>query len=129
MKISIFVLALLFSGCLNTWKNPNTEIPATEISITSLLLAPAIYQHEGIKTVGKIWDLEYLSDNDYEIKFKLADKDGHYIKVLSESELNVGEGDIIEVTGYFFREFIKNENRFETYIIAKKVDLIKNSTM
>lgn len=126
MKISILILAILLSGCVKEWKDPNTSIPATELSISKLLLTPAIYQREGVKTTGKIWNLTYLTENEYELKFILADEDGYYVEILSESEIEVGEGDIVEVTGQFIREYIKEENHYNVYIIARKVDLLKN---
>lgn len=130
MKIvSVFIICILVSGCITEWKNPNTQVPASELSIATLLLTPSIYQFEGVKTKGKVWNLLYLNYGDYELKFKLADEDGYYIEVFSENELSVGEGDIIEVTGQFQRRFIKDEHRYETFIIAKKVALVENTNI
>ncbi len=130
MKIlSTLIIAFLLSSCATEWKNPSTSLPASELSIATLLLTPAIYQFEEVKTKGKVWDLLYLSDGEYELRFKLADEDGYYIEVLSDSELQVGEGDIIEVEGQFFRKYFKEKYKFETYIIAKKVALVDNTNI
>lgn len=129
MKISILILTILLSACVKEWKDPNVSIPASELSISSLLLTPAIYQYEGIRTTGKVWNLSYLNDEEYELKFRLADEDGYYIEVFSPYELTVGEGDIIEVTGQFFRKYVKEENHFETFIVAQKVALVENTNI
>lgn len=121
MKISILILSILLSGCVKEWKNPDTDIPATELSISKLLLTPVIYQRESVKTSGKIWDIAYLTDNEYELKFKLADQDGYFVKILSATGLEIGNGDIVEVTGQFVREYVREENYYDIYIIAKKV--------
>ena len=125
MKYGILILCLVLSGCVKEWQNPDESPPATELSISSLLLTPAIYQMEGVKTTGKIWGLTYLTDQKYELKFKLADEDGYYVNIFSESGFEIGEGDIVEVNGQFFREYIKEDNRYETFIVAKNITVIR----
>lgn len=125
MKYGILILCLMLSGCVKEWQNPAESPPATKLSISSLLLTPAIYQMEGVKTTGKIWDLVYLTDEKYELKFKLADEDGYYIDIVSEKGFEIGEGDIVEVNGQFFREYVKEENEYETFIVAKNITVIR----
>lgn len=130
MKIILVLFVCIFvSSCVTEWKNPNTDVPSSELSISTLLLTPSIYQFERVKTIGKVWNLLYLNEGEYELKFKLADEDGYHIEIFSENELSVGEGDIIEVTGQFQRRFIKDEHRYQTFIIANKVALVENTNI
>jgi hypothetical protein len=121
--LPIFIAAL---GCAREWQNPNTALPAMELSIVNLLATPTAYDSAGVIVEGKVWDLKFDKleqqiDTPY-TSFKLADKDGNYINVFASGHLPVSEGELVKVTGIYRREFQTESYKFVNEIEAEKVE-------
>lgn len=103
--ISILVISPILTSCATVWHDPNSSVPTKKIDITSILVTPTIYDGAGVEIEGKVWDLfmEHSQNNNYKESyslFKLADEDGNYVNVKSDSSLPlVTEGELIKVVG------------------------------
>lgn len=137
MKIFIPLLLtlLLVISCNRTWQDPNTTIPASKISIASLIAVPTVYDGAGVVVKGMVWDvvndeLIYLSDGYVETLafslFKLSDKKGNFVNIYTEDYFDVNEGDIVEVVGIYRREFVGSKRNFTNEIEAKNIRVLKS---
>ncbi|MEQ9619448.1 MAG: hypothetical protein RIG61_09775 [Deltaproteobacteria bacterium] len=113
--LSVLTLAttlLLAAACSHTWQDPDTALPAQEVSIATILASPDAYDMSGVSVIGKIWHLESvpLEINEGGVqrmytKFLLADKRGIGIDVYVPGEVPVVEGDFIKVVGLYRKTF------------------------
>ena len=133
--LSAILAVCLFSACNKTWKDPNDTMPATKISIITLLAAPTVYDGAGVNVRGMVWDivhddLVYSNDGYIEtlqfVVFKVSNKDGHYINVYTENMDDVKEGDLVEVVGIYRRNFVSELRNYTNEIEAKKIRVIKS---
>ena len=133
--LSTILAVALFGACNKTWKDPNETMPATKISIITLLAAPTVYDGAGVNVRGMVWDivhddLVYSNDGYIEtlsfVVFKVSNKDGHYINVYTENMDDVKEGDLVEVVGIYRRNFVSELRNYTNEIEAKKIKVIKS---
>lgn len=131
-KIIVFLAMFTASfiiGCSTKWKDPVTSMPAKKEKITRILIAPTIYDSSALIVEGMVWD--DMRDNKQTDEgsfpytlFKIADKDGNYLSVLSLGHLDIVEGDRVRVLG-LFRINMETEHFNYNYIIeAKNVESI-----
>ena len=125
--ILFFAIPALTISCTKVWQDPDTSIPSKKVDITSVLVMPTIYDGAGVELEGKVWDLlmehsKYSNKYDYST-FKLADKDGNYVKVKSNSSLPlVTEGEIIKVVGVHRIIHDANTNKIENLVEAYSIE-------
>ena len=133
--LSTILAVVLFGACNKTWKDPNDTMPATKISIITLLAAPTVYDGAGVNVRGMVWDivhddLVYSNDGYIEtlefVVFKVSNKDGHYINVYTENMDDTEEGDFVEVVGIYRRNFVSELRNYTNEIEAKKIRVIKS---
>jgi len=133
--LSTILAVVLFSACNKTWKDPNDTMPATKLSIITLLAAPTVYDGAGVNVRGMVWDIVHddlvYSNNGYIetlsfVVFKVSSKDGHYINVYTEEMDNVQEGDLVEVVGIYRRNYVSEYRNYSNEIEAKKINVIKS---
>ncbi len=133
--LSTILAVVLFGACNKTWKDPNDTMPATKISIITLLAAPTVYDGAGVNVRGMVWDivhddLVYSNDGYIEtlefVVFKVSNKDGHYINVYTENMDDIEEGDFVEVVGIYRRNFVSELRNYTNEIEAKKIRVIKS---
>ncbi|NIP29058.1 MAG: hypothetical protein GTO02_00540 [Candidatus Dadabacteria bacterium] len=127
LKFLLIINIIFFVGCYSNWNNPNDVLPSTKVSVKNLLSHPAVYDKRGVKVKGKIWDIEYITSDFTAVSFKLADKSGNYIGVISKDILKIHSGDIIEVVGIFERNFDSENNKFESFVDAKHIKVVRNN--
>ena len=133
MKREAFLLIssilLVSLGCAREWQNPNTTIPAKQVDIAAILENPIAFDSAGVIVEGKVWDLVFdkFEREDKETpftEFKLADKDGNFVKVFVLGHIPIAEGDIVEVLGIYRRELGKERiylaNEIEAIRVEKK---------
>lgn len=131
MKRKFFLLVFLpvliaAFGCAREWKNPDTALAVKELKIESILINPIIYDSAGVAVEGKVWDLKFeelqqKTELPY-TSFKLADEDGHYVNVFASGHLPIAEGEIVEVTGIYRRQFPTEVHNFVNEIEAERVE-------
>ena len=135
--LSTILVVALFGACNKTWKDPNEAMPATKISIITLLAAPTVYDGAGVNVRGMVWDIvhdDLVFSNDGYIEtlefvvFKVSDKDGNYINVYTEDMNGIKEGDLVEVVGIYRRNFVSELRNYTNEIEAKKIAVIKSMT-
>jgi len=124
-----------FSACHKEWKDPNETMPATKLSIITLLAAPTVYDGAGVSVRGMVWDIihdDLIYSNQGYIEtlsfmvFKVSNKDGHYVNVYAEEMYDVKEGDIVEVVGIYRRNYVSELRSYTNEIEAKRIDIIKS---
>ncbi len=138
MKREAFLLIssilLVSLGCAREWQNPNTIIPAKQVDIAAILENPIAFDSAGVIVEGKVWDLVFdkFEREDKETpftEFKLADKDGNFVKVFVLGHIPIAEGDIVEVLGIYRRELGKERiylaNEIEAIRVEKKKQQLK----
>lgn len=128
--VSLTLFLVLVQGCSKQWNDPNTSIPAWELTVASLLISPIAYDSAGVTVKGRVWDVSknitYIGDKSIEYTvFKLADSEGNYVGVYSPGHIEVIEGDNIKVTGLFRRNLKRNEYYFENEIEALEIEIGK----
>jgi len=126
--VSLILFSVLVQGCGKQWNDPNTSIPAWELTVKNLLISPIAYDSAGVIVEGRVWDVSknitYLGDKSLEYTvFKLADPEGNYVGVYSPGHIEVIEGDDIKVTGLFRRNLKRDEYYFENEIEALKIEV------
>ena len=131
---TLFLLAISI-GCNKTWENPNSSIPSAPISIVGILATPNVYDSAGVRVTGMVWDLAlgdltvtksgYLENISYSI-FKLSDKHGNFVNVYTDKKYELEEGDIVEVTGIYRRNFRAEKRHFINEIEAVDIKLKKS---
>lgn len=124
LLLSFMCIAAL--GCTHEWTNPDTALPAKELKIESILVSPTAYDSAGIIVEGKVWDLKFdkleqKTDIPY-TSFKLADREGNYINVFASGHFPISEGDMVEVTGIYRRQFQTESYKFDNEIEAERVE-------
>ncbi len=133
--LSTILAVALFGACNKTWKDPNDTMPATKISIITLLAAPTVYDGAGVNVRGMVWDIvhdDLVYSNDGYIEtlsfavFKVSNKDGHFINVYTEKMDDVQEGDLVEVIGIYRRNYVSEYRDYTNEIEAKKIKVIKS---
>jgi len=133
--LSTILAVVLFSACNKTWNDPNDTIPATKISVVTLLAAPTVYDGAGVNVRGMVWDivhddLVYSNDGYIEtlsfVVFKVSNKEGNYVNVYTEKMHDVKEGDMVEVVGIYRRNFVSELRSYTNEIEAKKITVIKS---
>lgn len=133
--LSTILIAALFSACNKEWKDPNDTMPATKISIITLLAAPTVYDGAGVNVRGMVWDivhddLVYSNDGYIETKsfvvFKVSNQEGNFVNVYTEMMDEVQEGDLVEVVGIYRRNFESELRNYTNEIEAKKIRVIKS---
>ena len=139
--IVLFISLIAAFSCNRSWKDPNTTIPSAKISIATILAAPNVYDGAGVVVKGMVWDIVqddliysvdgYIETLNFYI-FKLSDKNGNYIYVYTEDLKNIKEGDIVEVTGIYRRDYLselrKYSNEIESINIVVKKSVNKKYT-
>ncbi len=123
--ISIFLLI----SCARDWQEPESSIPAQDISITDLLTISDIYDSSGVIIIGKVWHLRTETivdpadetDTDYTV-FILADRSGTGIDVFAPSDTDLREGDFIKVVGIYRKIFQKEGDFFYNKIDAVRIE-------
>ena len=133
--LSTVLAVVLFSACNKTWNDPNSTMPATKISIITLLAAPTVYDGAGVNVRGMVWDivhddLVYSNDGYIEtlsfVVFKVSNREGNYVNVYAEKMDDVKEGDMVEVVGIYRRNFVSELRSYTNEIEAKKIIVIKS---
>ncbi len=133
--LSTILIAALFSACNKEWKDPNDTMPATKLSIITLLAAPTVYDGAGVNVRGMVWDivhddLVYSNDGYIETKsfvvFKVSNQEGNFVNVYTETMDEVQEGDLVEVVGIYRRNFESELRNYTNEIEAKKIRVIKS---
>ncbi len=133
--LSTVLAVVLFSACNKTWNDPNDTIPATKLSIITLLAAPTVYDGAGVNVRGMVWDivhddLVYSNDGYIEtlsfVVFKVSNREGNYVNVFTEKMDDVKEGDMVEVVGIYRRNFESELRNYTNEIEAKKITVIKS---
>ena len=132
--VLFFSLIAVFS-CNRSWKDPNTTIPSAKISIATILAAPNVYDGAGVVVKGMVWDIVeddliysvdgYIETLNFYI-FKLSDKNGNYIYIYTEDLNNIKEGDIVEVTGIYRRDYISELRKFNNEIESINIVVTKS---
>lgn len=134
MTKKIYVLLALLTasfifGCSTKWKDPETSMPAKKEKISRILITPTIFDGSALIVEGMVWDdmrdTKQTDEDSFPYTlFKLADKDGNYISVLSLGHLDIVEGDKVRVLG-MFRINMETEHFDYDYVIeAKNVESI-----
>ena len=137
MKIFLpLIVSLLFIvSCHRTWQDPNTSIPAAKISIASLISVPTVYDGAGVAIKGMVWDVVndevvFLNDGYVETLnfslFKLSDKKGNFVNIYTEDNLDIREGDLVEVVGIYRREFLTDRRTYTNEVEAKNIKVLKS---
>jgi len=133
--LSTILAVVLFSACNKNWNDPNSTMPATKISIITLLAAPTVYDGAGVNVKGMVWDivhddLVYSNDGYIEtlsfVVFKVSNREGNYVNVFTENMDDVKEGDMVEVVGIYRRNFESELRNYTNEIEAKKITVIKS---
>lgn len=128
--VSVFTALILFStACSHKWQDPDTALPAQNVSISSILANPDAYDGSGVIVIGKIWDLRYESAGMDEqgqeqmyTSFLLADRRGIGIDVFIPGEAPVSEGDFIKVVGMYSKTFQNRGQYFYSKIDAVRLE-------
>lgn len=133
--IATILTLVFFSACHKEWKDPNKTMPATKLSIITLLAAPTVYDGAGVNVRGMVWDIVHddliYSNNGYVetlsfVVFKVSNKDGHYVNVYTEEMDDVKEGDIVEVVGIYRRNYVSEIRNYTNEIEAKNINIVKS---
>jgi hypothetical protein len=137
MQRSIIILVLLltpmfFLGCTHNWQDPDTSLPATNISIADLLTNRDIYDSAGVRVIGRVWylsrgtEIENKEGNlDIYTTFILSDRKGTGIDIYVPGEAPINEGDYIRVVGIYRKEFQPQGDYFSDRIDAVRIETWK----
>ena len=133
--LPIILIVFFVFACSKSWKNPNETIPSSETSIIKILATPNAFDSAGVKVTGMVWDLAlgdltvtksgYLENVSY-IIFKLADEHGNFVNVYTNKKYSIDEGDIVEVTGIYRRNYVSEKRHFINEIEAVDIVLKKS---
>lgn len=82
------LIIMISAACSREWRDPDTALPAQNVSIASLLANPDAFDMSGVIVIGKIWRprVESMGPNengaeDVYTVFTLADRQGIGIDV------------------------------------------------
>lgn len=126
---ALTVLILSSAACSHKWQNPDTALPAQNVSIATILANPDAYDGSGVIVIGKIWHLKHesagmneLGQEEYYTSFLLADRKGIGIDVFIPGEAPVSEGDYIKVVGMYSKTFQERGQYFYSKIDAVRLE-------
>ncbi len=130
LSFLIFATALLLTAaCSHKWQDPDTALPAQNVSIATILASPDAYDMSGVSVIGKIWHLEFeplevneLGQEEIYTKFLLADNKGIGIDVYVHGEAPIVEGDYIRVVGIYKKTFQDQGQYFYSRIDAVRLE-------
>ncbi len=121
-------IALL--GCTKEWKNPATGFPVMDVDVAMLLTTPTFYDGAGVRVKGKVWNVErgtFKTDEGVEApytRFVVADREGNSLGVFAKGEIEVKEGDMVRVAGYFRLWEETPYHNFRNEIEAVRVEVL-----
>ena len=122
-------LILLSTACSHKWQDPDTALPAQNVSISTILASPDAYDGSGVIVIGKIWHLKYESagvneqgQEEFYTSFLLTDRRGTGIDVFIPGEAPVSEGDFIKVVGMYSKSFQQQGQYFYSKIDAVRLE-------
>ncbi|HSC36179.1 MAG TPA: hypothetical protein VLG45_12955 [Thermodesulfobacteriota bacterium] len=124
-----FVILLSLSAACSQWRDPDTALPAQNVSISTILASPDAYDMSGVVVIGKIWrprvESMGVTENGVEqvyTVFTLADRQGIGIDVYVNGEAPVTDGEYIRVVGLFRKDFQTEGDYFYNRIEAKRLE-------
>lgn len=128
--VFIFVLLVLVtSACSHKWHDPDTALPAQNVSIPTILASPDAYDGSGVIVIGKIWHLKFESagvneqgQEEIYTTFLLADRNGVGIDVFVPGEAPLTEGEFIKVVGLYSKTFQERGQYFYSKIDAVRLE-------
>ena len=125
----------LFSGCTRNWQDPDTTLPAVNISIADLLTNRDIYDSAGVKVIGRVWYVTRSNiienddgSEDIYTTFVIADRRGTSIDVYVPGEAPINDGDFLRVVGIYRKEFQSEGDYFSNRIDAVRLETWKPGT-
>jgi hypothetical protein len=127
--LSLVAVLFMSAACSREWRDPDTALPAQNLSIATILASPDAYDMSGVIVIGKIWRPRVESTgvmvNGVEqvfTVFTLADRQGIGIDVYVNGEAPVADGDYIRVVGLFKKEFQSEGDYFYNKIDAVRLE-------
>ncbi len=125
----LFVILLSLSAACSQWRDPDTALPAQNVSISTILASPDAYDMSGVIVIGKIWRPRVESvgvtedgmEQVYTV-FTLADRQGIGIDVYVNGEAPVTDGEYIRVVGLFRKDFQSQGDYFYNRIEAMRLE-------
>jgi len=125
----LFVILLSLSAACSQWRDPDTALPAQNVSISTILASPDAYDMSGVIVIGKIWRprVESVGVTEDGIEqvytvFTLADRQGIGIDVYVNGEAPVTDGEYIRVVGLFRKDFQSQGDYFYNRIEAMRLE-------
>jgi hypothetical protein len=122
-------LVLVTSACSHKWQDPDTAMPAQNVSIPTILASPDAYDGSGVIVIGKIWHLKFesagvneLGQEEMYTTFLLADRNGIGIDVFIPGEAPLTEGEFIKVVGLYSKTFQDRGQYFYSKIDAVRLE-------
>lgn len=130
--VRFFSLALVFcfcASCAKKWQDPDTALPAQNVTIASILAYPDVYDMSGVIVIGKIWNprVESLgvdeNGNEEEYtEFTIADRNGIGVDVYVNGKPPINEGEYIKVVGLFRKTYESQGAYFYNRIDAVRLE-------
>ena len=124
-----FAILLSLSAACSQWRDPDTALPAQNVSVSTILASPDAYDMSGVIVIGKIWrprvESMGVTENGVEqvyTVFTLADRQGTGIDVYVNGEAPVTDGEYIRVVGLFRKDFQTEGDYFYNRIEAKRLE-------
>ena len=123
------VIIMVSAACSKEWRDPDTALPAQNVSISTILANPDAYDMSGVTVIGKIWRPRVESwgpnedgvDQVYTV-FTIADRQGIGIDVYVNGEAPVTDGQYIRVVGIYQKEFQTQGDYFYSKINAVRLE-------
>jgi hypothetical protein len=123
------VIPLSICAACSQWRDPDTALPAQNVSISTILASPDAYDMSGVVVIGKIWRprVESMGVTEDGIEqvytvFTLADRQGIGIDVYVNGEAPVTDGEYIRVVGLFKKDFQSQGDYFYNRIEAMRLE-------
>lgn len=123
------LIIMVSAACSREWRDPDTALPAQDVSISTILANPDAYDMSGVIVIGKIWRprVESMGINENGVEdvytiFTLADRQGIGIDVYVNGEAPVSDGDYIRVVGLYRKEFQTRGDYFYSRIDAVRLE-------
>lgn len=127
--LSFIILISICAACSREWRDPDTALPAQNVSISTILASPDAYDMSGVIVIGKIWrprvESMGVTENGVEefyTVFTLADRQGTGIDVYVNGEAPIADGDYIRVVGLFRKDFQTQGEYFYNRIEAVRLE-------
>lgn len=126
---ALLIGIVFYSGCTRNWQDPETSLPAVNISIADLLTSRDIYDSAGVKVIGRVWyvtrgnilENEDGSEDVY-TTFVISDRKGTGIDVYVPGEAPISDGDFLRVIGIYRKEFQSGGDYFSNRIDAVRLE-------